>query len=160
MARKVFFSFHYEADAWRAAIVRNRWVTYGGQVASGVIDAAEWEKIKRGGTRAIQHWILRELHGTTVTVVLIGTQTAYRDWVLYEIQKSVERENGLLGVSIHGLKDQGGYFAWQGENPFDRLKFSNGTPLSLVYPTFDYVLDDGYSNLDTWIEAAARAAGH
>ena len=160
MARKVFFSFHYEADAWRAAIVRNRWVTYGGQVASGVIDAAEWEKIKRGGTRAIQNWILRELHGTTVTVVLIGTQTAYRDWVLYEIQKSVERGNGLLGVRIHHLRDQAGYEAWPGENPFDRLRFNNGLAYSRYFPTYDYIVDGGYNNLDNWIEAAARAAGH
>jgi len=27
MARKVFFSFHYERDIWRASIVRNSWVT-------------------------------------------------------------------------------------------------------------------------------------
>lgn len=27
MARRVFFSFHYERDIWRANQVRNRWIT-------------------------------------------------------------------------------------------------------------------------------------
>jgi hypothetical protein len=31
--------------------------------------------------------------------------------------------------------------------------------LSDIYPTYDWVNDDGYTNLGTWIEAAAKKAG-
>jgi len=38
--RQVFYSFHYEADAWRAAQVRNMGVVEGNQPASD----NEWNK--------------------------------------------------------------------------------------------------------------------
>ena len=47
MARKVFYSFCYGDDINRCMVVRNRWVTYGNQIQSGIIDKAEFEKIKR-----------------------------------------------------------------------------------------------------------------
>lgn len=43
MARRVFFSFHYERDAWRAAQVRNSWVTKPDREAAGFWDAVAWE---------------------------------------------------------------------------------------------------------------------
>lgn len=49
MARKVFYSFCYSDDINRCMVVRNRWVTYGNQIHSGIIDKAEFEKIKRTG---------------------------------------------------------------------------------------------------------------
>ena len=52
MARKVFFSFHYENDINRAMIVRNSWVTQGVEKA-GFIDKAEFEQVRRQGTKAI-----------------------------------------------------------------------------------------------------------
>ena len=48
MARKTFFSFHYEQDAWRAANVRNSGVLSDDD-EYGFIDAADWEKIEREG---------------------------------------------------------------------------------------------------------------
>ena len=39
-------------------------------------DAAEWESIKRKGDAAIQNWIGEQLQNTSVTVILIGTETA------------------------------------------------------------------------------------
>ena len=43
MARRVFFSFHYENDINRSMTVRNSWVTQGKE-AAGFIDKAEFEK--------------------------------------------------------------------------------------------------------------------
>ena len=90
MVRRVFFSFHYERDAWRASQVRNSWVTKPDREAAGFWDAAEWEKVKKQGDAAIKRWIDKGLEGTSVTVVLIGTETCSRKWVRYEIQKSHE----------------------------------------------------------------------
>ena len=46
MARRVFFSFHYENDINRSMTVRNSWVTQGKE-AAGFVDKAEFEQIKR-----------------------------------------------------------------------------------------------------------------
>ena len=96
MARRVFFSFKYE-DVTRAMVVRNSWVTQGCE-AAGFIDAASFEEIRRQGDDAIRSWINDQLRGTSVTVVLVGEKTCSSRWVKYEIQKSVERGNGLIGI--------------------------------------------------------------
>lgn len=162
MARRVFFSFHYERDIWRANVVRNSWVTQDDREAAGFWDASLWEEAKRRGEDAIRRMIDRGLENTSVTAVLIGAETADREWVRYEITKSYERGNGLLGVYIHGIKDRNGYTDRKGDNPFDRLYIEkNGRRiyLSQVYSTYDWVSNDGYSNFAPWTEAAARAGG-
>jgi len=57
LARRVFFSFHYEQDVWRANVVRNCWVTKPDREAAGFIDEAEFKKIKRQGDLAVERWI-------------------------------------------------------------------------------------------------------
>ena len=96
MMRKVFFSFKYE-DVTRAMIVRNSWVAQGTESA-GFIDKADFEEVEKKGDVAIQNWIDEQLEGTSVTVVLVGAKTCASRWVKYEIKKSIERGNGLLGI--------------------------------------------------------------
>lgn len=92
MARRVFFSFHYERDAVRAGQVRNSNVVKDRSInTSDFIDAAKWEEIKRGGNVAIKKWIENQLNGTSVTVVLIGYETHTRKYVGYEIEQSYKR---------------------------------------------------------------------
>jgi len=119
MVRRVFFSFHYEMDVWRANVVRNSWVTKPDREAAGFIDASEFEEIKRQGEKAVKQWIDNQLEGTSVTVVLIGTETYLRDWVRYEIVKSFDRGNALLGVYIHNIKNQFEMTYIKGPNPFE-----------------------------------------
>jgi hypothetical protein len=156
MARKTFFSFHYERDAWRAANVRNSGVLSDDE-ESGFIDAVDWEKIEREGDAAIKRWIQDQLKGTTATVVLIGAETSTRDWVLYEIRESWKRGNAVLGVRIHGIKDQDGKTDSSGANPLDVVKLDDGTALSTVCRTYDWVADKGREHLGEWIEAAVAA---
>lgn len=161
MARRVFFSFHYERDIWRANVVRNCWVTQDRE-AAGFWDASLWEEAKKQGDEAIRRMINRGLDNTSVTAVLIGAQTAGREWVKYEIKRSVERGNGLLGIFIDGIKDRYGRPDLRGDNPFDGFYFDrNGRRvyLSAIYPTYDWVQDDGYGGFARWVEAAAQAAG-
>lgn len=117
MARRVFFSFHYQNDLWRVNQVRNSHVVEG-TAAAGFQDASLWEEAKLKGDAAIKRLIDKALEGTTVTAVLIGTETANRRYVDYEIQKSVERGNGLLGIYIHQLKDSRGHTSAQGQVPW------------------------------------------
>ena len=119
MVRKVFFSFHYDRDIWRVNVVRNSWVTKPDREAAGFIDAAEFEEIKKEGDLAIKRWINRQLKGTSVTCVLIGAKTYSRRWVRYEIIKSFDKGNGLLGIYIHKIKDRNGSTDDEGKNPFE-----------------------------------------
>jgi len=49
VARRVFFSFHYERDVQRASVIRNSWVTKPNSEEAGFIDAANWEEVKKKG---------------------------------------------------------------------------------------------------------------
>lgn len=146
MARRVFFSFEYERDISRAMVVRNSWVTQGRE-AAGFIDAAALEQLKRQGDLAVQKWIDSQLTGTSVTVVLVGRNTCSSKWVKYEIEQSEKRGSGLLGIDVSKIKDLSGHTTDRcGEIP-------KGYPFYLWYK------EDGYKNLGSWIEAAAKAAG-
>lgn len=151
MARRVFFSFHYERDIWRASQVRNSWVTKPDREAAGFWDAASWEEVKKKGDEAIKAWIRRQLDGTSVTVVLIGTETATRKYVQYEIEQSWDKDNGLIGVFVHNMKDQNGRTEPKGEDPFVAMGYKN-------IRTYDWVVDKGYENLGDWVDAAYQRA--
>ena len=145
MARRVFFSFKYE-DVSRAMVVRNSWVAQGKQ-AAGFIDAADFEDLERQGDSAIKKWIDSQLEGTSVTVVLVGEKTCNSRWVKYEIRKSIERGNGLLGIDISKIKDlQGNTSERCGQIP-EGYKF------------YLWNKEDGYHNMGDWIEKAAEDAG-
>ena len=151
MARRVFFSFHYEPDIWRASQVRNSWVTKEGREAAGFCDAASWESVKRRGQQAVEQWIRNQLDGTSVTVVLIGEETANREYVQYEINQSWEKGNSLIGVYIDKLKDPDGRVSTRGSDPFVAMRYKG-------IRTYCYVNDDGYNNIGDWIEDAYKRA--
>lgn len=144
--RRAFFSFKYK-DVSRTMVVRNSWVTQGKQ-AAGFIDAADFEKIKRQGDLAISRWIDNQLHGTSVTVVLVGEHTCKSRWVQYEIDKSIEIGNGLLGIDISKIN------CLQKTTTDCCGKLPRGN-----YPFYRWNADEGYKNMGSWIEAAAKAAG-
>lgn len=116
MARTAFFSFHYQRDIWRVNQVRNCNVVVG-QAAAGFKDASLWEEAKKKGDAEIKKMIDEALKRTSVTVVLIGAKTAGRKWISYEIQQSIDRGNGILGIHIHNIKDSNGDTDDKGDVP-------------------------------------------
>ena len=162
MGRNIFFSFHYQRDIFRVNIVRNHYLTKGGYNIAGYWDHSWWESVKKEGDLAITRMINRGLKSTSVTVVLIGAETSTRPWVNYEIQESYERGNGMIGIYIHNIRSINGYPDVQGGNPFDNFYIPhNGQNvyLSQIYPTYDWVRDDGYNKFSKWVESAAIAVG-
>ncbi len=164
MARKVFFSFHFQRDAWRIWQVRNSWVVSGkGEAQPFFLDKAKWESIKREGNRAIKNWIDEQLKGTSVTIVLIGKETADRHWVKYEIEQSIQKRNGLIGIYIHNVENQEKKVDVKGDNPFEKHFGFIPCQGPLTYPCcsyYDWIVDNGYENIECWIEKAARQAGN
>ena len=160
MSRKVFFSFHFDRDAWRASQIRNSNVTKDDN--AGYLDAASWEEVKKKGEDGIKNWINNQLDGTSVTVVLIGAETNTRPYVKYEIEQSWKKNNGILGIHIHQLKNQDGKTDTKGKTNFGiKFKDSNGDVkwFAQRFPIYDWVDDNGYGNFGSWIESAAKKAG-
>ncbi|MBE7508507.1 MAG: TIR domain-containing protein [Planctomycetia bacterium] len=161
MARRAFYSFHYDADNWRAAQVRSMGVIEGNTPASD----NDWESVKRGGDAAIERWIQGQLNGTSCAIVLIGSQTAGRKWIEYEIKESWNQRKGLLGIHIHGLKDRNGRQSVQGQNPFSGFNV-NGTLLTSIVHAYVPPYSDSQQvyahingNLSDWIETAIAIRG-
>lgn len=160
MARKVFFSFHYQPDCVRASQVRNIGVVEGNPSATD----NDWETVARGGDPAIQKWIDNQLSGRSCTIVLIGKDTAGRKWINYEIEKSWNGSKGVFGIYIHNLKNFSGVQTTMGSNPFSGFNLKNGTvalssvvkaynpPFSDSKDVYKYISD----NLESWIEEAIR----
>lgn len=158
MARRTFFSFHYQRDIFRVNQVR-RSGQFKPDDEANFFDASLWEEAKLKGDAEIKKLIDAGLQRSSVTVVLIGHETFGRPFVEYEIIQSYNRRNGLLGIRIHGLKDQFQQVDPPGRNPFENVKLSDGRLLSQSVPIYDYVLQDGYHNMVSWIEKAAIQAG-
>ena len=145
MARRVFFSFHYERDVWRVNVVRNSGAIEGVS-AAGFHDSSLWEEAKRHGDDAVKKLIDSGLHASTVTVVLIGAETASRKYVSYEVEQSVARGNGILGIRINNIKDMNGRIDPPGQIPVALAK--TGAPI--------YTWE--YGKLGEWVESAYKHA--
>ena len=133
MARRVFFSFHYDVDNWRAAKVRNMGVV---EKDRAVTDNA-WETVRKGDDAAIKRWIDGQIQGKSCTIVLIGAGTAGRKWINYEIEKSWNEGKGLIGIHIHKLTDANNRTSIKGASPFSGFTLSDGKALQTYAPTFD-----------------------
>lgn len=118
MAKRVYFAFHYQdVIDLRANVVRNHWMTKPDRAAAGFFDASIWETAKKTGSMAIKRLINSGLDGTTVTCVLIGSQTYTRPWVRYEILKSFRKGNVILAIHINSIRGKDQATKSKGLNP-------------------------------------------
>ena len=117
-----------------------------GTAAAGFRDASLWEKVKKSD-EAIKRMIDRALKNTSVTVVCVTSGTINRKYIKYEIDQSLKKGNGLVGIQIHHLKDQKGNTGLPGAIPY-QIK-ANG------YKAYKYTTKE---QLAKWIEEAAKKA--
>ena len=146
--RRVFYSFHYKPDNWRASQVRNIGTVEGNKPASD----NDWESITKKGDKAIQEWIDGQMSGRSCCVVLVGEMTAKRKWINYEIVKAWNDKKGVVGINIHGLKNAEGHISEKGANPFDSIVFGqDNKKLSTVVKCYN---PQGTNSKDryAWIE--------
>lgn len=128
--RQVFFCFEYNKDAWRAAQIRHICLDRCGVVTTD----RDWEEVRVKSDAAIKDWIDERIAQCDCVVVLIGTTTAYRKWVLYEIEKACELNKGIVGIYVHKIRNVVGDRTGMGKNPFEYVLMDNGEKLS------DYVV--------------------
>ncbi|MFC0819824.1 TIR domain-containing protein [Moraxella marmotae] len=128
--KKVFFSFHYEKDNWRVQQIKNMGVV-DNQVP---VHSNAWEQVKLKTGKKIQKWIDDNIKGCSCLVVLIGSETANRKWVLYEIEKAWNEGKGVLGIYIHQMLDQNRSPSPKGDNPFDKFQFILSHQERCIFP--------------------------
>ena len=63
------------------------------------------------------------MEGKSCSVVLVGSDTADRKWINYEIVESWNDGMGVVGIHIHGLKNLDGKIATKGKNPFGFITY-------------------------------------
>lgn len=160
MAPRVFYSFHYAKDAFRAAKIRGIGVVEGNQPCKD----NDWESVTRGGDRAIENWIDRQMEGRTCAIILVGPETARRKWIDHEIIRAWNKKIGLLGIRIHKILDHHHQPAPPGENPFASIGWDNGRRLSDFVTVYDPPGANSAAayahieaNIDSWIKDAIRA---
>ena len=150
MAKRVYFAFHYQdVIDFRANVVRNH--NFLGVESAGYYDHSIWEEAKKTSPLALKRLINSELQNTSVTAVLIGTSTWARRWVRYEIMKSIERGNRVLGIHINSIKGKDQLTKVSGANPFDNLGLEISADGTRATPT-EWSSDKWiyYSDLDSF----------
>jgi hypothetical protein len=123
---------------FRVNVVRKHSLTKEGIADANYIDSSMWESSRRQGEEALKRLINGALENTSVTCVLVGTETYSRPWVRYEILKSLKRGNALFGVHINDIPNKERRTEPYGPNPFEHLGFTvsgNGEEITLFEVT-------------------------
>ncbi len=150
MAKRVYFSFHYkDVIEFRANVVRNHWYFKLDREDAGYFDASLWESTKLQGSYAIKRLINTGLENTSVTCVLIGSETYRRPWVRYEILMSFKRGNAIFGIHINNIEGKDGSTKANGPNPLEYVgvTFSNDGKMATFWEKYDGKWI-GYSEID------------
>lgn len=155
MARvPVFYSFHFDNDVFRVQQIRNIGALDGNTPTS----PNEWERLKRSGDTAVKNWIDNSMRYKRCVAVLVGTDTAKRRWVRYEIEKAWKAGKAIIGIHIHNLRCPRKGTCSKGENPFNSFTFNDGRKLSSLVNCYDpnpaQAYTDIKNNIEDWINQA------
>ncbi|MHC4277707.1 MAG: TIR domain-containing protein [Planctomycetota bacterium] len=91
---------HYSAD--REQVNGFRLLRWNINVNFTFFDRSLLSRVDSEDEAYIRRCIRDEMHGTSVTVVLIGNKTHISKWVRWEIEESDDQNNGLLGIKLKG----------------------------------------------------------
>jgi hypothetical protein len=102
--RKAYFAFHFH-DLMRVNNVRQAWKIDhpSSPLMRSFVDSSLWESRQLEGPEAVKRLIREGVEYTSAVCVLVGTHTWSRQWVKYEIARSVIDQRGLLAVHINSL---------------------------------------------------------
>lgn len=158
MAREpVFYSFHYDNDVFRVQQIRYMGVVDGNEPVS----PNDWEQVKRKGDAAVEKWIDDSLKYKRCVIVLIGSETANRKWVKYEIKRAWELKKGLFGIHIHNLRCPRTGTCSKGANPFSNWNV-NGQSMANLVNCYDPSARDAYGDISrsmsSWVAQAIESA--
>jgi len=145
--RQVFYSFHYDNDVFRVQQIRNIGAIEGNSPAA----PNQWEQIKSGSDTAIKKWIDDNMAYRSCVVVLVGTDTANRKWVKYEIEKAWSEGKGVVGIHIHNLSCPRNGTCISGKNSFTQFTYK-GKDLSDIVKCYNPSPSNAYNDISNNME--------
>src|SRR5260221_2561166 len=97
MARRVFISYQHQDRMQAKGFNLLRWnknvdLEFVGRHLLDPVDSKNEEYIAKK--------VQEEMAGTSVTVVLLGKETSQSEWVRWEIEKSLEKKNGVVAIKL------------------------------------------------------------
>jgi hypothetical protein len=143
--RKAFFSFNF-ADIMRVNVVRDAWKVVNPESPLGgrtFYDSSLWERRQIEDPETVKRLIREGVGYTSAVCVLVGTETALRRWVRYEIARAVIDKRGLLAVHLNGIRHHNLLVPHvRGPNPLASMAVgkiqANNVLLPPVYYLFEY----------------------
>ena len=98
--RKVFVSYHHKQDQWAYNLFSKRY----GDTFDIFTDRSLEERILSSNPEYVNRTI-REDHikGSSVTIVLCGSETWKRKYVDWEIYSTLHHRHALLGIGLHNI---------------------------------------------------------
>lgn len=140
-----FFSFHFSHDFDRINKVLDIWSGYENMSATPFISTPQLMEMMEKGLAGIFDWVNEELAKADVVIVLIGSQTAKRYFIQYEIQQAILQKKPIYGINIHQIPNKLGEVEQEGNCPLP--------PLCACY---DWVADNGAQNILDWTKTAIQ----
>ena len=89
--RTVFYSFHYQEDAWRVQQIRQINALEG----QPILNSQDWEAVKRQGDQAIMNWIDQQMAYKRAVVVLVGGRQPVAHGCSMKLRNHGEKRNLL-----------------------------------------------------------------
>lgn len=97
MAKRIFISYNHKDQMKAKGFNLLRWNK---NVELDFVGRHLLDPVDSNNEQYIRSKVSEQLSGTSVTVVLIGTETADSDWVAWEIDKSIEKQNGVVAIKL------------------------------------------------------------
>lgn len=102
MGRRVFISFQHDDKLQAQGFNLLQWNKY---VDFDFVGRHLLSPVNSENEAYIKKKIMEQINGSSVTAALIGEKTAESDWVRYEIEKSIEKGNGIIGIRLKGAEN-------------------------------------------------------
>ncbi len=148
----VLFIYDYIRDYDRAKIVYEALRADDSIVIHGLFDNENHDYLH--DHEKFRYWIYRQHIFTTVSLVLIGRDTAKNPDVQFALRESFKHNNDFTGVTIHNIEIDG-IRDYRGLNPMVNNSFTvpGGIDVSVFgrYDIYDWMYDDGKKEIVHWI---------
>lgn len=158
MYKQVFFSFNYNEDSHRVARIKK----IGALEGNDTLKPNDWEEVAQDDEK-IKKWINDQMCMRSCVIVLIGSKTAGRKWINYEIKHAWDSGKGVVGIYINNMVDLNGVQGPKGENPFADFKTSDGKNLAEIVKSYDPPYTDSKAvyhyieqNIESWVDEAIK----
>lgn len=99
MSRRVFISFQHDDRKQAKGFNLMRWAE---NVDVDFVGRHLLDPVDSQNKDYIRHKVREQMHGTSVTVVLVGEKTLESDWVEWEVDESAQKDNpnGVIAIRL------------------------------------------------------------